>query len=123
MSNSNNEVKKNKTNGLTKKKATVVIVSLSALLVVLAILNTVDFDGIIALMFKKDHQKPQYDYFFYDPDYETDILTDPEYLELDRTVSYTEGALTYIAAELDNYNGTPIIKKYLNEMENPHDRS
>ena len=35
------------------------------------------------------------DEMFYEPDFDADILSDPEYLELNRAISYTNGAITY----------------------------
>lgn len=107
----------NKKTVLTKKKSIIIISVLAVLLIVLALLNTIDFDKIIKDLFYKN-EDPVYNYFFYSPDYETDILSDSEYLELDRTVSYTEGAITYRDAELDNYYGTPVIKDYLEALIN-----
>lgn len=102
---------------MTKKKSIIIISLLGILLIVLALLNTIDFDKIIDDIFHKQSE-PQFNYFFYTPDYETDILKDPEYLELDRTISYTEGAVKYNAIDLNNYNGTPIIAEYINAMIN-----
>lgn len=101
-----------------KKRSITIIVVLCVALVVLALLNTIDFDKIIDDIFHKEDQPPQYNYFFYTPDYDTDILTDSEYLELDRTISYTEGAITFRDVDLDEYFGTAIIKDYFEAMIN-----
>ncbi len=108
-------LKKNK-GALTKKQSITIVSVLVILLVVLAVINSVDFDAIINKLKDRNDEIPQYNYFFYDPDYETDIFKDEEYLALDRSISYTEGALTYLDADLDKYDGAPVIKKYLNSM-------
>ena len=112
--NNNEKTKK----GLTKKQSITIISVLGVLLIVLALLNTIDFDKIFEDMFNKESETPEYNYFFYDPDYETDILKDSEYLELDRTISYMEGPITYRDADLDNFFGTSVLKDYFETLIN-----
>ena len=112
--NNNENAKK----GLTKKQSITIISVLGALLIVLALLNTLDFDAIFEKIFKKDSETPEYNYFFYDPDYDTDILEDSEYLALDRTISYSEGPITYRDADLDNFFGTSVLKDYFETLIN-----
>lgn len=114
----NNENQKSKFN-LSKKQSIKIVVGLSILVVVLALLHTIDFDAIVYRMFNKDADTtPEYNFFYYDPDYETDIMTDKEYLELDRTVSYTSGVITRKDVDLDDFDGTAVIKDYLEAMIN-----
>ena len=105
----NNTENKKEKKGLSKKGSIIIISVLGILLVVLALLNTLDFEKIFNDMFDKGVETPTYNYFFYEPDYETNILDDPEYLELDRTISYTEGAVTYKATDLDKFFGTAVL--------------
>ncbi len=47
-----------------------------------------------------------YSYNFYDSDYDLDVTTVPEYMELDRAVHYKNGSVTILIPdeEMDNYN-------------------
>lgn len=47
-----------------------------------------------------------YSYNFYDSDYDLDVTTVPEYMELDRAVHYTKGGVSILVPdeEMDNYN-------------------
>ena len=114
----NNTENKKEKKGLSKKSSIIIISILGVLLVVLALLNSLDFDKIFNDMFNKGEETPAYNYFFYEPDYETDILEDEEYLELDRTISYTEGAVTYRVADLDNFFGTAVLEDYFDALIN-----
>ncbi|MEE0969712.1 MAG: hypothetical protein U0M06_10105 [Clostridia bacterium] len=58
---------------------------------------------------------------FYTPDYETDIRNDPEYLALNRTLSYRNGAVT-VTVIPDEYSYIdevlPFIADYIDTMIN-----
>lgn len=60
----------------------------------------------------------EYDFDFYEPDYEADILSDDEYLSLDRSFLYKIGAVTTV---LDGKNGSSdrvveFIADYINTL-------
>ena len=110
--------KEKKSINLTKRQSITIITVLSVVLVLLALLNSIDFDAIIENMFKKDEPTVEYNFFFYTPDYDTDIMNDPEYIELDRSVALTEGAVKMYNVDLDEFEGTSVIKDYLDAMIN-----
>ncbi len=54
-----------------------------------------------------DRPAPKYDFIFHQVDFETDILTDPDYLALDRSVSFKQGNQTVtIDKNFRSENGT-----------------
>lgn len=107
----------NKGGKLQKKTVVIIIVSVMAVAVILAILNTIDYYGLIEAIFgDKREENLQFNYKFYDPDYETDIMKDESYLALDRTVSYTKGAVKLFDVDISEYPGGDVIKDYLDSM-------
>ncbi len=79
-----------------KKKAKTVVIVLAVLFVLLLglnILSSMDlgdkFKGLFGLETEAETKKPA-SILFYVPDYEENILEDPEYLDLDHFVQYTE---------------------------------
>ena len=64
--------------------------------VLLAVLSMIDFDSLYAkLSGPTKIPVPEYtDENFYEPDYETDILNDPAYLALDRTLTWVEDGVS-----------------------------
>ncbi|MBE6631835.1 MAG: hypothetical protein E7623_03955 [Ruminococcaceae bacterium] len=54
-------------------------------------------------------------YIFYEPDYDTDILSDPEYLKLNRIILYTNGALS-ITVSPEDYESTDKVLYFLAEF-------
>lgn len=65
----------------------------------------------------KDTQKELPGYMFYEPDYEMDILSDPEYLRLNRIILYTNGAVS-ITVSPDDYKSTDEVLYFLSEFVN-----
>lgn len=115
--NETNASSKNKGGKLQKKTAVIIIVTIMAVAVLLAILYSIDYDGIIEAVFgDKREENLQFDYNFFDPDYETDITKDEGYLALDRTVAYTKGAVKMFDVDLSQYPGGAVIKEYLDSM-------
>lgn len=101
-----------------KKKIIKAGIWLISAAVVLALLNLINYDALFNTLFGKKTERPEYSYRFYQADYETDILKDEMYLALDRSCSYSNGAITYGNVDLDDYPGTPVIKDYLECMIN-----
>ena len=73
-----------------KKHAITFIVVLSIVFLVsllaLALMDLIDFD-------KDGSDKPHI--VFYNPDFNSDIMSEPDYLALDRSIKYSDGALTW----------------------------
>lgn len=115
-----NEVKSSdvkKTFKLKKKTAATIILVIVVLAIILAVLNSIDYDEMIKSIFgDKYDENLQFNYDFYDPDYETDILKDESYLVLDRSVSYTKGAMTLGNVNIADYPGGRVIAEYLDSM-------
>ncbi len=57
------------------------------------------------------------DFSFYPPNYDIDILEDPEYLSLNRDISYIKGAVT-VTVKPDEYSSTDIMLQFLSEYIN-----
>lgn len=99
--NENNEIKKatdnnNKDKGRQKKGVLAVFAILAAALVILPLLNMIDFDALMPKPEEEEQEKEQQvttttlgDHHFAEPDYDEDIMKDPDYLKLDRSLHYT----------------------------------
>lgn len=89
-----------------KKKRNIIIVfsSLIGVMVLLIVLNMI-MDKIteipIGEIVNKSSTAPtvEYNYKFYEPDYEYNILEDTEYLDKNRYIEYTEGAVSVTIAD------------------------
>lgn len=97
-------------------KIRIIIISLSILLIAIGIFLI--FNGSKEDM-PEDVELPSD--CFYTPDYETDIRNDPEYLALNRTLSYRNGAVT-VTVIPDEYSYIdevlPFIADYIDTMIN-----
>ncbi len=100
---------------LSKKKSITILVSLFVVAILLTLLNMIDFDAIINEN-KKQPEITDYGYSFYEPDYDTDIFSDPEYIALNRDISYQSGGLTISPADLNEVKGASVIADYLDAM-------
>ncbi len=97
---------------LKRSRSIFIIISAVALLVVVG--------GILLFWYltydsNSDDIKPAL--FFYEADYSTDILSDPEYLKLNRAISYKNGAVM-ISVEPENYAETDKLLDFLAEFLN-----
>ncbi len=83
-------------NKQNKRRVKIGIAVFFAFSVLIALLTMIDFDVLYAKLtgptelFKEEFDDDQ----FYVPDYETNILTDPEYLDLDRELLWSENGIT-----------------------------
>ena len=79
-----------------KRRVRIGILVFFAFSVLIALLTMIDFDVLYAkLTGPIELSKEEFgDDEFYVPDYETDILTDPVYLALDRTLLWSENGIT-----------------------------
>ena len=95
----------------SNKKKKVIIISVIAGLALLGILSWFFLYGMPSMnknpMFSQEKQDEiigmygsTKTYIYYPVDYELDIMTEPEYLDLDRNVYFTEGAETYSINDL-----------------------
>lgn len=85
----------------TKKKKAVIIAIIAMLVFMLAALTALNYIDFDALM-QRDN-KNNNNYKFYEPDYEANIFENEEYLQKNRAIEYTEGAVSTIITE-DEYS-------------------
>lgn len=80
-----------------KKAAVIFICVVLSLLVILPILTYVDWDSLLPEKITEEEQdrdswiKYYGDQYYKEPDFELDTSDDPKYMELDRTLYYTDG--------------------------------
>ena len=98
-----------------KRRAVILIITLVALMVVLLILNFV-MDKVneipISEMFENNNAETAIvkSYTFVEPDYDTNIMDDEEYLGKTRYIEYTNGAISVmIADEKFSEFGKPLV--------------
>lgn len=99
----------------TKKRALIILVSAAALTVLL-LLNAIDWQGLSESVRAPEGTVKENNVEFYEPDYDSDIFEDSSYLDKNRYLSYTEGALTTLITD-GNYlvhgEGVELIAKYI----------
>lgn len=95
----------------------VVLIVLIAAVVITA-LYFLPYDKILAALFPKEEPHPE-DIYFYEPDFERNILLDPEYLAMDRYISFTKGSETFTVTD-GNYEklgkDAVVIAKYIDAL-------
>lgn len=101
------------------KKRKLKVVIWAAVIFLLLIISA----SVVTILFSRDDNitppdNVEYNFDFYDPDYEADILSDDEYLSLDRTILYKIGAIT---TAFDEKNGSAdkvvkFIADYIDAM-------
>ena len=103
-----------KTGEKAKAQKIVLIVLIAA--VVITALYFLPYDKILSL-FRKE--KPKENIYFFPPDFETNILMDPDYLEFDRYLRFTIGSETFTVTD-GNYEalgkGCETIHAYIDAM-------
>ena len=91
------------------------------ILIVLASIILLSIVGALLLFLpqnKEEFPEPILpDLYFYTPDYEIDILSDPEYLELNRDISYKRGAVTTTVSP-ESYASTDVVLAFIAEYVN-----
>ncbi len=93
----------------TRKKLLIIIISALALIAVLM--------AVISILSDKEKNGTEADValpdeYFYTPDYTIDIQNDPEYLELNRIISYKNGAVT-ISVTPEKYSETDPVLNFI----------
>ncbi len=89
-----------------KTRAKRLLSTVAILFVVLLILNLITDSGFLNKLFSPNEEtKEREPIFLFNPDYEEDIFEDEAYLDLNRSILYTDGALSiYLANETDCAN-------------------
>ena len=94
----NEEKKPNADKKSNKKKALVIVIVTIGVALLLVLLNLIDFDALAAKIAGRDEPKSE-PIYFYAPDYDTDILSDEDYLSLNRNLKYRDGPETFIVTD------------------------
>lgn len=84
-----------------KKRLIILFVISVVIMIVLTVLNNIDFDALLDKITEKDNDR-EHDIFFFDPDYESNIFENEEYLSKNRLINYSDGALTYPLIDKDD---------------------
>lgn len=110
------------------RKRGIIILCVAAVLVVALIFTYLAYsNGWIGGKYSKDGEEDgkngayKDEFYFYEPDYETDIFTLPDYLELDRSVKYApDSSETHKIANgnyaLEYNDGLNVLGEYLNAV-------
>lgn len=93
--------KQEKTVRTQKQKAIRVIVGLLIATVVVTALYFIPYDKLLRVIFPEEENELPEASFFYDPDFSTDILSDPDYTGLDRYISFRFGNETFTVTDRD----------------------
>ena len=101
MGESTQEKKKNRKS--STKRLVIVLACCAGAMLLLMALNSIDLEGYVKDWFSKDEEETYY--FLYDPDYDSNIYENEAYMSMNRTISYTEGAMTTIITEENNEFG------------------
>lgn len=102
-----------------KKKIRIAFAILLAAGAVMTALYFVPYDKLLDRMFSREMEETSEDIFFYEKDYVTDILSDPEYTALNRYVDLTFGVETFTVTDGDfsKYgHACETVAAYLNAM-------
>ena len=97
-------------------KKVVLIVLIAA--VVITALYFLPYDKILAALFPKEEPQ-QEDIYFYEPDFERNILLDPAYLAMDRYISFRKGSETFVVTDGDYEKlgkDAAVIAKYIDAL-------
>ncbi len=78
-----------------KKKAKLAIIIILALFVVLVLVNLLIDSGALSALFKDKTDNNKEPIFFYNIDYDFDIFTDEAYLDLDRSLLYSDDGASF----------------------------
>lgn len=78
----------------SKKLAIKFIIILLSLFSMLVVFNILLSSGVFSDLFDKKTEVTQEPIFFYEPNYDENIFEDEDYLDLNRYIRYTEGALS-----------------------------
>ncbi|NLZ35945.1 MAG: hypothetical protein GX897_00490 [Clostridiales bacterium] len=92
-----------------KRKMLIAVVISIAVMTILLFLNNFDWDKL-ALSTISTKKTLERNFVFAAPDYEADIFTDPQYLDKNRYISYTDGAESSLITD-ENYSmyGEPLV--------------
>ena len=84
-------MEQNQKNKNLKKKRLLVIIGAFAVLLLLVLLNSIDFESSPTEEAPEPPYTPDtyYAYYFVDPDYESNIFENPDYKKLDHSIAYT----------------------------------
>jgi hypothetical protein len=97
------QLEKNNVNNKKKRNIIIVFLSLIGVMIVLIILNML-MDKVAEIPVKdiipqkKSVDIATYNYDFYPPDYKTDIMSDADYLDKNRYIEFTNGAISVTIA-------------------------
>ena len=103
MNEQKNDIKMPKEN---KKKLIVTSISAVLLLIVLIVLNSIDFDNIdVSSLLDSAVGSETEKIYFSEPDFEENVLENEDYLDKNRYINYTEAPFTTILTEKFNDYG------------------
>lgn len=99
-----------------KKKALIAIICAVLVMVVLLILNNIDWTALALTYGAPEGTVVTAVYEFEEPDYEYDIFSDDKYVEKNRYIQYTDGAQTITITDGDYATiggGLPVLAQYM----------
>ena len=108
-------------NKLKHKKIILVIAAvIIGLLIIMVIINLI-LQNVIKLITEKPPETQKINYLFFEPNYEDNIFEDEEYLEKNRYIEYTNGAVSITLADGNfSAHGRPVVffNEYFNTLMN-----
>ncbi|MBR5514646.1 MAG: hypothetical protein IKU52_00420 [Clostridia bacterium] len=82
----------------TKKYIIRAFIAIGAVLILLVLCSV-----ILWIISETTSSAPEFDYYFYEPNYELDVSDFPEYLQKNRNIKYTDETLQQIEINSENY--------------------
>ncbi|MFA6948048.1 MAG: hypothetical protein WCQ72_03625 [Eubacteriales bacterium] len=114
--NSGNDINVKKKRAASKVKALIAIATAALLMIILLILNNIDWTSLADSYSAPEGTIIKAEYDFEKPDFEYDIFTDSNYLDKNRYINYTDGAQTITITD-GNYDliggGLPVLAEYI----------